>query len=162
MGKRIKICRTVHVSYPQTFLLGCLKAGIIAFTLCPQGVISIEIKTRPVNRQPVVCGDGLIFCAAAVFLTIVPILMAAEALAGSGFSKRTTELLARPPVVCGFSILIHSKLNRTQRIAGGKSFFILCATLVEWDEGFSVIDHLYGVVDAFHIAALVCKERTFP
>ena len=45
-------------------------------------MISLEIKTRPVNGPPVVCGDGLIFYAAAVFLTIVPILMAAEALAG--------------------------------------------------------------------------------
>ncbi len=142
----IEIRRARAVPHPQPFLTCGFEAGIVTLT---QGVRLFETETTSVNRESVVIGNGLVFCVAP-FFSIVPVLMA----------ERAVEFLAGASIIGRLSILMHGKSGLADRIAGGKSFFILCTTLVEGDEGFALIGRLYSVVDAFRVVALVGK-RTF-
>ena len=39
VGQRIEICRACAVAHPQPFLSRRLKAGVVSFTLCTQGIV---------------------------------------------------------------------------------------------------------------------------
>ena len=57
VGQRIEICRACAVAHPQPFLSRRLKAGVVSFTLCTQGVCSLETEASAVNGKSVIRGD---------------------------------------------------------------------------------------------------------
>lgn len=61
MRDSIKVSGTVAVANPRAFLIGRLKAGIIALTLGTQRVNGFELYSIPVNGKPVIIGNGDIF-----------------------------------------------------------------------------------------------------
>ena len=44
VGQRIEICRACAVAHPQPFLSRRLKAGVVSFALCTQGVCPLETE----------------------------------------------------------------------------------------------------------------------
>lgn len=56
---------------------------------------------------------------------------------------------------------MHSQSGLTDRIAGRKRFRGFRAAWIEGDKCLALIDRFHGVVDAFHIVALVGKEGAF-
>ena len=123
MGQRIEVRRACTVTHPQPFLTCGFEAGIVSFTLCPQGVSPFKVETAAVNGKPVVIGNGLIFRAAPVLLAVVPILVAARANTGFGLAEGTAEFLANPSsAISGLAILVHSQPGRADRITGRKRF----------------------------------------
>ena len=161
MGQRIEVRRACAVTHPQPFLTCGFEAGIIPLTLRPQGVSPFKIETTAVNGKPVVIGNGLVFRAAPVLLAVVPILVATRANTGFGLAKRTAVFLAGTPIVGRFAILVHSQPSCADRIAGRKRFQNLRAAWIEGDKRLALIDRFHGIVDAFHIVALVGKEGAF-
>ena len=119
MGQRIEVCRAGSVTHPQPFLSRRLKAGIVTLTLCTQGIDTLKTQAFPVNGKPVVIGNGLVFRAAPVFLSIVPVFVVAGANTGFGLAEGAAEFLARTPIVGGLAILAHSETSFTDRIANG-------------------------------------------
>ena len=79
MGQRIEVRRACAIAYPQAFLTCGFEAGIVTLTLRPQGVSPFKIETAAVNGKSVIVWNGLVFRAAPVFLSIVPILVVAGA-----------------------------------------------------------------------------------
>ena len=161
MGQRIEVRRACAVTHPQPFLTCGFEAGIIPLTLRPQGVSPFKIETTAVNGKPVIVWNGLVFRAAPVLLAIVPILVAARANTGFGLAKRTAVFLAGTPIVGRFAILVHSQPSCADRIAGRKRFQNLRTTRIEGNKSLALIDRFHGIVDAFHIVALVGKEGAF-
>ena len=74
---------------------GRLKSRVIAFAFGAQRIGALEMRAFPVNGAPVVIWDRLVFCAASVFLAIVPVFVVAVAgtFAVSGLAKGTAKLL---------------------------------------------------------------------
>ena len=64
-------------------------------------------------------------------------------------------------IVGGFSVLVHSQSGLTDRIAGRKCFRGFRAAWIEGDKCLALIDRFHGVVDVFHVIALVGKEGAF-
>ena len=60
-------------------------------------------------------------------------------------------------IVGGFAIFVHSQSSITDQVTCRKSF-ALGITFFEGDKCLALIDCFYGIVDAFHIVALVGKE----
>ena len=57
MGQRIEVRRAVSIAHPQPFLTCEFEAGIVSFTLCPQGVSPFKVETAAVNGKPVAIGN---------------------------------------------------------------------------------------------------------
>ena len=57
MGQRIEVRRAGAVTHPQPFLTCGFEAGIVSFTLCPQGVSPFKVETAAVNGKPVAIGN---------------------------------------------------------------------------------------------------------
>ena len=162
MSQCIEVCRAVSVAHPQPFLTCGFEAGIVTLALCTQGVCSLKAETAAVNGKPVVIGNGLVFCAAPVFLPVIPVFVAAGANAGFGLAERAAAVFLPGTMIVGrLSVLVHSQPGRADRITGRKRFQGFRAAWIEGDKRLALIDRFHGIVDAFHIVALVGKEGAF-
>ena len=161
MSQRIEVCRAVSIAHPQPFLTCGFEAGIVTLTLRPQGVSPFKIETDAVNGKPVVIGKGLIFRAAPVFLAVVPILVAARANTSLRLAERAAVFLPGTPIVGRFAVLVHGEPGLADRITGRKRFQGFRAAWIEGNKRLALIDRFHGIVDAFHIVALVGKEGAF-
>ena len=161
MGYCVEIRSACTVPYPHTFLTCGFEAGIVALTLCPQGIRPLEIETAAVNGKSVIVWNGLILGAAPVLLAVVPVFVAAGTFAGFGLAEGAAVFQAGAPLVCRLSVLVHSQSGLTDRITGRKRFRGFRTAWIEGDKSIALIDHFYGIVYAFHIVALVCKEGAF-
>ena len=161
VGQRIEARRACAIAHPQPFLTCGFEAGIVTLTLRPQGVSPFKIETAAVNGKPVVIGNGLVFRAAPVLLAVVPILVAARANTSLRLAERTAVFLPGTPIVGRFAVLVHGKPGLADRITGRKRFQGFRAAWIEGNKSLALIDCFYGIVDAFHIVALVGKESAF-
>jgi len=162
MSQCVEISSTAAISNPEPFLTRCLKAGVITLTLCTQGIDTLKMQAFPVNGKSVVCWNGLIFGAAPVPLAVVPVFVVTRANTGFGLAEGAAVFLPDPPfAIGGLTILVHSQPGLTDRITGRKRFRGFRAAWIEGDKSFPIIDRFHGVVDAFHIVALVGKEGAF-
>ena len=161
MGYCVEIRSACTVPYPHTFLTCGFEAGIVALTLCPQGIRPLEIETAAVNGKSVIVWNGLILGAAPVLLAFVPVFVAAGTFAGFGLAEGAAVFQAGAPLVCRLSVLVHSQSGLTDRIIGRKRFRGFRTAWIERDKSLALIDRFYGIVDAFHIVALVGKEGAF-
>ena len=161
VDQRIEVCHAVSVTHPQPFLTCGFEAGIVTLTLCTQGGCSLETEAAAVNGKPVIVWNGLVFRAAPVFLAVVPVFVVAGANAGLGLAERAAVFLAGTPIVGRFAVLVHGEPGLADRIAGRKRFRGFRAAWIERDKSLALIDRFYGIVDAFHIVALVGKEGAF-
>ena len=75
MGNGIQIPRGVKPSYRKPFLSGAFEAGIVTLGFGSEGIDLFERNTLAVNGKAVIVGNGNVFCAASVFLAIVPIFV---------------------------------------------------------------------------------------
>ena len=157
MSQRVEVRRACAAAHPQPFLTCGFEAGIVTLTLCTQGVCSLETEAAAVNGKPVVIGKGLIFRAAPVFLAVVPILVVTRANTGFGLTEWAAEFLPGTIIVGGFAIFVHSQSSITDQVTCRKSFALGIAFFAG-DKSLALIDRFYGIVDAFHIVALVGKE----
>ena len=161
MSQRIEVCRAGSIAHPQPFLTCGFEARIVTLALCTQGVCSLETEAATVNGKSVVIGNGFIFRAAPVFLAVVPGFVVTRANTGLGLTEGAAVFLAGTPIVGGFAVLVHGEPGLADRIAGRKRFQNLHTTRIERDKCLALIDRFYGIVDAFHIVALVGKEGAF-
>ena len=159
MGQCVEVCRACAVAHPQPFLTCGFEAGIVTLTLCTQGVCPLETEAAAVNGKSVVCWNGLILGAAPVFLAVIPVFVAARVNTGLGLAEGTAEFLACTSIVGGFAILVHSQSSITDQVTCRKSF-ALGITFFEGDKSLPIIDRFHGVVDAFHIVALIREKGT--
>ena len=162
MSQRVEVRRACAAAHPQPFLTCGFEAGIVALTLRPQGVSPLETEAAAVNGKPVVIGNGLIFRAAPVFLPVVPILVVAGTFAGFGLAEGAAVFLPNPPsAIGGLAIFVHSQPGRADWITDRNRFRGFRAAWIEGNKSLALIDRFHGVVDAFHIVALVGKEGAF-
>ena len=160
MGQCVEVCRAGAVAHPQPFLSRRLKAGIVTLTLCTQGVCSLETEAATVNGKPVIRGDDPVFNATPVFLPVIPVFVVTRANTGFGLTEWAAEFLPGTIIVGGFAIFVHSQSSITDQVTCRKSFALGIA-FFKGDKSFPIIDRFHGVVDAFHIVALVGKEGAF-
>ena len=161
MGQRIEVCRAGSATHPQPFLTCGFETGIATLTLCTQGIDTLKTQAFPVNGKPVIVWNGLVFRAAPVFLPVIPVLVVAGTFAGFGLTERAAVFLPGTIIVGGLAILVHSQPGRAGRIASRKRFRGFRAAWIEGNKRLALIDCFYGIVDAFHIVALVGKEGAF-
>ena len=162
MSQRIEVCRAGSTAHPQPFLTCGFEARIVTLALCTQGVSPFEMETAAVNGKSVIVWNGLIFRAAPVFLPVVPVLVVAGTFAGFGLTEGAAVFLPdSPSAIGGLAILVHSQPSRAYRITGRKRFRGFRAAWIEGNKSLALIDRFYGIVDAFHIVALVGKEGAF-
>lgn len=119
MSDGIEVFSAPAVMNPKSGLTGILEAGIIKFAFGTESVGALEGGAGSVDGEAVVIRDGDVFGAAAVLLAVVPILVIAGALAGSGLTEGTAELLTGTTVVGCFAILMHGETCITKEIANG-------------------------------------------
>ena len=120
MSQRVEVRRACAAAHPQPFLTCGFEAGIVALTLCTQGVCSLETEAATVNGKSVIVWNGLIFRAAPVFLAVVPVFVVAGANAGLGLAERAAVFLAGTPIVGRFAVLVHGEPGLADRITGRK------------------------------------------
>ena len=161
MSQRIEVCRAGSIAHPQPFLTCGFEAGIVTLALCTQGVCPLETEAATVNGKSVVIGNGFIFRAAPVFLAVVPGFVVTRANTGLGLAERAAVFLAGTPIVGGFAILVHSQPGLADWITDRNRFRGFRAAWIEGNKSLALIDRFYGIVDAFHIVALVGKEGAF-
>ena len=161
MSQRIEVCRAGSIAHPQPFLTCGFEARIVTLALCTQGVCSLETEAATVNGKSVVIGNGFIFRAASVFLAVVPVFVVTRANTGLGLAERAAVFLAGTPIVGGFAILVHSQPGLADWITDRNRFRGFRAAWIEGNKSLALIDRFYGIVDAFHIVALVGKKGAF-
>ena len=161
MSQCVEVCRAGSIAHPQPFLTCGFEAGIVTLTLRPQGISPFERKAAAVNGKSVVIGNGFIFRAAPVFLAVVPVFVVAGANTGLGLAERAAVFLAGTLIVGGFAVLVHSQPGLADWITGRNRFRGFRAAWIEGNKSFPIIDRFHGVVDTFHIVALVGKEGAF-
>ena len=161
MSQRIEVCRAGSIAHPQPFLSRRLKAGVVSFTLCTQGIDTLKTQAFPVNGKSVVIGNGFIFRAAPVFLAVVPGFVVTRANTGLGLTEGAAVFLAGTPIVGGFAVLVHGEPGLADRITGRERFRGFRAAWIEGNKRLALIDRFYGIVDAFHVIALVGKKGAF-
>ena len=161
MSQRVEVRRACAAAHPQPFLTCGFEAGIVALTLCTQGVCSLETEAAAVNGKSVVIGNGPVFRAAPAFLPIVPVFVAAGANTSLRLAERTAVFLPGTPIVGRLAVLAHGKPSLADRITGRKRFQGFRAAWIEGDKRLALIDRFHGIVDAFHIIALVGKKGAF-
>ena len=120
VGQCVEVCRACAIAHPQPFLTCGFETRIVTFTLRPLGVSPFKVETAAVNGKPVIIGNGLVFCAAPVFLAVVPVFVVAGANTGLGLAERAAVFLAGTPIVGGFAIFVHGQPGRADRITGRK------------------------------------------
>ena len=98
MSQRVEVRRACAAAHPQPFLTCGFEAGIVALTLCTQGVCSLETEAAAVNGKSVVIGNGPVFRAAPAFLPIVPVFVAAGANTSLRLAYPAEILLSVSPV----------------------------------------------------------------
>lgn len=162
MGECVEIGSAYSVMHPKPLLSRGFETGVVSLALRAQGVGSLEIEAAAFDGKPVVCGDRLVFGAAPVFLSVVPILVVTGTNAGSGLAEGTAEFLAGASVIRCFSVLVHGKARVTDWIARGEYFAALSDALFERDKGFAGINRFHGIVDVLRVIALIGKERALP
>ena len=101
MSQRVQVGGAVSVTDPKLFLLGCLKTRVVTFAFGMQLIGALKTRTTSVNGEPVVIWDRLVFCAASVFLAIVPVFVVTGTGVEFRVPKRTTKLLAQVPLTIG-------------------------------------------------------------
>ena len=161
MSQCVEVCRAGSIAHPQPFLTCGFEAGIVTLTLRPQGISPFERKAAAVNGKSVVIGNGFIFRAAPVFLPVIPVLVVAGTFAGFGLTEGAAVFLPGTIIVGRLSVLVHGEACLADRIASRKRFQNLHTTRIERDKCLALIDRFHGIVDAFHIVALVGKEGAF-
>ena len=161
MSQRVEVRRACAAAHPQPFLTCGFEAGIVALALCTQGVSLFKIETAAVNGKSIIVWNGLVFRAAPVFLPIVPVFVAAGANTSLRLAERTAVFLPGTPIVGRLAVLVHGKPSLADRITGRKSFQGFRAAWIEGDKRLALIDRFYGIVDAFHVIALVGKKGAF-
>ena len=161
MGQRIEVCRAGSIAHSQLFLTCGFEARIVTLALCPQGVSPFKVEAAAVNGKPVVIGKGLIFRAAPILLAVVPILVAARANTSLRLAERAAVFLPGTPIVGRFAVLVHGKPGLADWITGRKRFQGFHAAWIEGNKRLTLIDRFYGIVDAFHVIALVGKKGAF-
>ena len=139
VGQRIEICRAGAVTHPQPFLSRRLKAGVVSFTLCTQGVCSLETEAAAVNGKPVIRGDDPVFNATPVLLPVIPVFVVTRANTGFGLTEWAAEFLPGTIIVGGFAIFVHSQFSITDQVTCRKSFALGIASF-EGDKSFPIID----------------------
>ena len=87
--------------------------------------------------------------------------MATRANTGFGLAERAAVFLPGTPIVGGLAIFVHGEACLADRITDRKRFQNLRAAWIEGDKCLALIDRFHGVVDDFHIVALVGKEGAF-
>lgn len=161
MGNHVEIGSAVAVSDPESFLTGSLETGIVTLTLCSQSVKTLETEAFSVNGHPVIIRNRLVFCTAAVLLSVVPVLVIAGTAACPGLPERTAVFLPETSAtVCSPAVLVHGKPRLADRVPGRKTIRILRIPLVQRDNRFTVINIPDQVVDRFDVVAFVRKEST--
>ena len=98
MSQCVEVRRACAAAHPQPFLTCGFEAGIVTLTLCTQGIRPLEIKTAAVNGKSVVIGNGLVFCAAPVFLAVIPVFVVTRANTGFGLAEGAAVFLPNPPL----------------------------------------------------------------
>lgn len=161
MSQRIEVCRAGSIAHPQPFLTCGFEARIVTLALCTQGVSPFEMETAAINGKSVIVWNGLIFRAAPVFLPIVPVFVVAGANTNLRLAEGAAVFLAGTPIVGGFAVLVHSQPGRADWITDRNRFRGFRAAWIEGNKSLALIDRFHGVVDAFHIVALVGKEGAF-
>ena len=161
MSQRIEVCRAGSIAHPQPFLTCGFEAGIVALALCTQGVSLFKIETAAVNGKSIIVWNGLVFRAAPVFPPVIPVLVVAGTNAGLGLAERAAVFLAGTPIVGGFAVLVHGEPGLADRITGRERFRGFRAAWIEGNKRLALIDRFYGIVDAFHVIALVGKKGAF-
>ena len=161
MSQRIEVCRAGSIAHPQPFLTCGFEAGIVTLALCTQGVCPLETEAAAVNGKPVVIGNGLVFCAAPVFLAVIPVFVVTRANTGLGLAEGAAVFLPGTMIVGGFAVLVHSQPGRADWITDRNRFRGFRAAWIEGDKSLALIDRFHGVVDVFHVIALVGKECAF-
>ena len=160
MSQCVEVRRACAIAHPQPFLACGFEARIVTLALCTQGVCPLETEAAAVNGKSVTVWNGFIFRAAPVFLAVVPVFVVTRANTGLGLAERAAVFLAGTPIVGGFAIFVHSQSSITNQVTCRKSFALGIA-FFERDKSFPIIDRFHGIVDAFHIVALVGKEGAF-
>ena len=162
MSQRVEIRRACAVAHPQPFLTCGFETRIVTLTLRPQGVSPFKVETAAVNGKPVIVWNGLVFRAAPVFLPVVPVFVVAGANTGFGLAEGAAVFLPNPPsAIGGLAILVHGQPGLADWVTGRNRFRGFCAAWIEGDKSFPIIDRFHGVVDAFHVIALVGKKGAF-
>ena len=161
MSQRIEVCRAGSIAHPQPFLTCGFEARIVTLALCTQGVSPFEMETAAINGKSVIVWNGLIFRAAPFFLPIVPVFVVAGANTNLRLAEGAAVFLAGTPIVGGFAVLVHSQPGRADWITDRNRFRGFRAAWIEGNKSLALIDRFHGVVDAFHIVALVGKEGAF-
>lgn len=161
MGQRIEVRRACAVTHPQPFLTCGFETGVVSFTLCTQGVSPFKVEAAAVNGKSVIVWNGLIFRAAPVFLPIVPVFVVAGANTGFGLTERAAVFLPGTMIVGGFAIFVHSQSGLADWITGRNRFRGFRTAWIEGNKRLALIDRFHGVVDVFHVIALVGKEGAF-
>lgn len=94
MSQRIQVGGAGGVTDPKALLPGRLKTRVVALAFGAQRIGALEMRAFPVNGEPIVIWDRLVFCAASVFLAIVPVFVVGGTFAVSGLAKGTAKLLS--------------------------------------------------------------------
>ena len=120
MSQRVEVRRACAAAHPQPFLTCGFEAGIVALTLCTQGIDTLKTQAFPVNGKPVIVWNGLVFRAAPVFLPVIPVLVVAGTFAGFGLTERAAVFLPGTIIVGGLAVLVHGEPGLADRITGRK------------------------------------------
>ena len=140
MSQRVEVRRAGSIAHPQPFLTCGFETGVVSFTLCTQGICSLETEAAAVNGKPVIVWNGLIFRAAPVFLPIVPVFVAAGANTSLRLAERTAVFLPGTLIVGRLAVLAHGKPSLADRITGRKRFQGFRAAWIEGDKRLALID----------------------
>ena len=140
MSQRVEVRRACAAAHPQPFLTCGFEAGIVALTLCTQGVCSLETEAAAVNGKPVIRGDDPVFNATPVFLPVIPVFVVTRANIGFGLAERTAVFLPGTPIVGRLAVLVHGKPSLADRITGRKRFQGFRAAWIEGDKRLALID----------------------
>ena len=153
--------KTVAQAEPKVNLLVDIQAKLQAGKGAGYARCSLETEAAAVNGKPVIRGDDPVFNATPVFLPVIPVFVVTRANAGFGLTEWAAEFLPGTIIVGGFAVLVHSQPGRADWIAGRNRFRGFRTAWIERDKCLALIDRFYGIVDAFHIVALVGKEGAF-
>ena len=107
------------------------------------------------QRKSVIRGDDPVFNATPVFLPVIPVFVVTRANAGFGLTEWAAEFLPGTIIVGGFAIFVHDQSVLTDWITGRNRFRGFRTAWIEGDKSFPIIDRFHGVVDTFHIVALI-------
>ena len=163
VSQSVQICRALPITDPKPFLASFFESGIVAFTFCTQGVGSFEAQTLSVNGAPVIRRNGLVFGAAPVFLSVVPIFVVTRTDGCLRLPEGTAEFLSEPTMsIRSFSILAHRQPSFANGIADCQFLWLFGASVVQRDHGFSLINIFHSVVEIAHIITFVRKKGTLP